>query len=56
VPHELFAVAEDLAGSGGEESRVGLVVGGSAHRIHRLLNSVPLRLIRRDRFSIVVVP
>jgi nucleotide-binding universal stress UspA family protein len=56
VAHELLAVADDLAESGGEESRVGLVVGGSAHRIHRYLNSVPQRLIRCDRFSIVVVP
>jgi nucleotide-binding universal stress UspA family protein len=56
VAHELLAVAQDLAESGGEESRVGLVVGGSAHRIHRYLNSVPLRLVRDDRFSIVVVP
>jgi nucleotide-binding universal stress UspA family protein len=56
IAHELLVVAEDLAESGGAESRVGLVVGGSAHRIHRHLNSVPLRLIKRDRFSIVVVP
>jgi nucleotide-binding universal stress UspA family protein len=56
VAHELLAAAEGLAQTGGEESRVGLVVGGSAHRIHRYLNCVPLRLIRSDRFSIVVVP
>jgi K+-sensing histidine kinase KdpD len=56
VAHELLAVAEEFAESAGDESRVGLVVGGPAHRIHRYLNSVPLRLIRSDRFSIVVVP
>ena len=56
VAHELLAVAEDLAESGGGEARVGLVVGGSAHRIHRYLNCVPLKLIRSDRFGVVVVP
>jgi hypothetical protein len=52
----LIAVAEHLAESGGGEDRVGLVVGGSAHWIHRHLNAVPLRLIKSDKFSVVVVP
>lgn len=56
VAHELLAVAEGLAHSGDDDTRIGLVVGGSAHRIHRYLNCVPQRLIRSDRFSVVVVP
>jgi nucleotide-binding universal stress UspA family protein len=56
VAHELLTVAEELAASSGPDSQVAIVLGGSAQRIHRYLHSVSQHLLRRDRFSIVVVP
>jgi nucleotide-binding universal stress UspA family protein len=55
VAHELLTVAEELTASADASTRVVLVLGGSAHRVHRYLNSVPQKVVRSDRFDVVVV-
>jgi nucleotide-binding universal stress UspA family protein len=56
VASELLAAgAAQLAGEG-PETKVVLVVGGSAHKIDRYLNSTPTKVIRHDRFEVLVVP
>src|ERR1700728_3844070 len=56
------AASELLAAGGGQRAgegpgtKVVLVVGGSAHKIDRYLNSTPTKVVRHDRFQVVVVP
>ena len=56
VAHELTAVADELRSQHGPEARIGVVVGGSAHKYHRFLGSVSMNLERVDRFPVLVVP
>jgi nucleotide-binding universal stress UspA family protein len=56
VARELLAAGHELLEFGGPDSRVVLVVGGSAHKIDRYLNSVPSKIVRQDHFSVVVIP
>ncbi len=56
VAHELAAVADELARRYGPEARIGVIVGGSAHRYHRFMGSVSMNLERADRFPVMVVP
>jgi nucleotide-binding universal stress UspA family protein len=51
----LTAGEEELAGEG-PTTKVVLVVGGSRHKIDRYLNSTPTKVIRHDRFEVLVVP
>jgi hypothetical protein len=56
VATSLLAAAEEQLDAEGPSTRVVLVVGGSAHKIDRYLNSTPARVIRQDRFEVHVVP
>jgi nucleotide-binding universal stress UspA family protein len=56
IAAELLAAGTEQLGSGGPTTHVVLVVGGSAHKIDRYLNSTPARVIRKDRFEVLVVP
>jgi len=56
VARELLKASEEQRDAAGPETRVVLVLGGSAHKIDRYLNSTPSRVIRQDRFQVVVVP
>jgi nucleotide-binding universal stress UspA family protein len=56
VASELLSAGEEQLAGEGPETRVVLVVGGSAHRIDRYLNSTAGKVIRHDRFEVVVVP
>jgi hypothetical protein len=56
IAPELLAAGQDELDSEGPSTRVVVVVGGSAHKIDRYLNSTPARVIRQDRFEVVVVP
>jgi nucleotide-binding universal stress UspA family protein len=56
VGHELIAVADELRQRHGPQARIALVVGGSAHKYHRVIGSVSSNLERADRFPVVVVP
>jgi hypothetical protein len=56
IAPELLAVGQQTLDAEGPSTRVVLVVGGSAHTIDRYLNSTPARVIRQDRFEVVVVP
>ena len=56
VAHELTAVADELRRQHGPQSRVAVIVGGSAHKYHRVLGSVSMNLERVDRFPVMVVP
>jgi nucleotide-binding universal stress UspA family protein len=51
----LTAGEEELAGEG-PDSKVVLVLGGSAHKLDRYLHSTPTQVIRHDRFEVFVVP
>lgn len=56
VAHELTAVADELRRLHGREARIVMIVGGSAHKFHRVFGSVSMSLERDDRFPVVVVP
>jgi nucleotide-binding universal stress UspA family protein len=56
VPAELVAVATDIHREYGDAATVVIVVGGSAHRFHRLVGSVGAGLIHQDRAPVIVVP
>jgi nucleotide-binding universal stress UspA family protein len=56
VASELLAAGEEQLAGEGPETRVVLVVGGPAHKIDRYFNSTPTKVIRHDRFEVVVVP
>lgn len=56
IASELLAAADEQLLAEGPDTRVVLVLGGSAHRIDRYLNSTPTRVIRHDRFEVHVVP
>jgi len=56
IASELVTAGEEQLAGEGPDTRVVLVVGGSAHKIDRYLNSTPTRVIRHDRFEVHVVP
>lgn len=56
VAHELTGVADEVRRQHGPRARIAVVVGGSAHRYHRVLGSVSMNLERVDRYPVVVVP
>ena len=56
IAPELLAAAEEQLDAEGPSTHVVLVVGGSAHKIDRYLNSTPARVIRQDRFEVLVIP
>jgi nucleotide-binding universal stress UspA family protein len=56
VAPELLKASQEQRDAAGPETKVVLVLGGSAHKIDRFLNSTPARVIRQDRFQVVVVP
>jgi nucleotide-binding universal stress UspA family protein len=56
IAPELLAASQEELETEGPNTQVVLVVGGSAHKIDRYLNSTPARVIRQDRFKVVVVP
>jgi nucleotide-binding universal stress UspA family protein len=56
VAHELLAAAEELRRQHGPDADIVIVVGGSAHKYHRLFGSASLNVVRHDGFPVVVVP
>jgi nucleotide-binding universal stress UspA family protein len=56
IASELLAASQEQLDAQGPNTHVVLVVGGSAHQIDRYLNSTPARVIRKDRFEVLVVP
>jgi nucleotide-binding universal stress UspA family protein len=56
IAPELVAAGEEQLDSAGPNTHVILVLGGSAHKIDRYLNSTPVRVLRHDRFEVFVVP
>ena len=56
IASELLAAGEEQLVSEGSNTRVVLVVGGSARKIDRYLNSTPTKVVRHDRFEVHVVP
>jgi hypothetical protein len=53
VGHEPIGVADELRQRHGPQARIALIVGGSAHKYHRVIGSVSSNLERVDRFSVV---
>jgi nucleotide-binding universal stress UspA family protein len=56
IASELLTVGEEELAGEGPDSKVVLVLGGSAHKIDRYLHSTPMQVIRHDRFEVFVVP
>jgi nucleotide-binding universal stress UspA family protein len=56
VGHELTAVADELRGDYSPDATILMVVGGSAHRYHRVFGSAAVNMVRHDRFPVLVVP
>jgi nucleotide-binding universal stress UspA family protein len=56
IASELLAAGQEQLASEGPDTKVVLVVGGSAHKIDRYVNSTTMRVIRHDRFEVFVVP
>jgi nucleotide-binding universal stress UspA family protein len=56
IASELLAAGEEQLAGEGPDTKVVLVVGGSAHKVDRYLNSTPTKVIRHDRFEVFVVP
>jgi nucleotide-binding universal stress UspA family protein len=56
IAPELLAAGQEQLDSEGPSTHVVVVVGGSAHKIDRYLNSIPAKVIRHDRFEVFVVP
>jgi nucleotide-binding universal stress UspA family protein len=56
IAPELLAAGEEQLDAEGPATHVVLVVGGSAHKIDRYLNSTPVRVIRQERFEVLVIP
>jgi Universal stress protein family len=56
VAPELLAAAKEQFDSEGPDTHLVLVLGGSAHKVDRYLNSTPVKVLRQDRFEVFVVP
>jgi len=56
IAAELLAAGQEELESEGPSTHVVVVVGGSAHKIDRYLNSTPAKVIRQDRFEVIVIP
>jgi nucleotide-binding universal stress UspA family protein len=56
IARELLAAGQEQLDAEGPSTHVVLVVGGSARKIDRYLNSTPVKVIRQDRFEVLVVP
>lgn len=56
IAPELLAAAAEQFDSEGPDTHLVLVLGGSAHKIDRYLNSTPAKVLRQDRFEVFVVP
>jgi nucleotide-binding universal stress UspA family protein len=56
IAAELVAAGAEQLEAEGPGTHLVLVLGGSAHKIDRYLNSTPVRVLRQDRFEVFVVP
>jgi nucleotide-binding universal stress UspA family protein len=56
IAPELLAAGQEQLDAEGPTTHVVLVVGGSGRKIDRYLNSTPARVIRQDRFEVLVIP
>jgi nucleotide-binding universal stress UspA family protein len=56
IANELVTAGEEQLAGEGPNTKVVLVVGGSAHKVDRYLGSTPTKVIRHDRFEVFVVP
>jgi nucleotide-binding universal stress UspA family protein len=56
IAPELVAAGKEQLEGAGPTTHVVLVVGGSAHKIDRYLNSIPAKVIRHHQFEVFVVP
>jgi nucleotide-binding universal stress UspA family protein len=56
IAHELTAVADELSRDYGDDAQVVIVVGSPMHSLHHVVGSVPVALVRRAKYPIVVVP
>jgi len=56
IASELLTAGEEQLTGEGPDTHLVLVFGGSAHKIDRYLNSTPTKVIRHDRFEVLVVP
>jgi nucleotide-binding universal stress UspA family protein len=56
IAHEFLAAGAEQLDLEGPSTHLVLVLGGSAHKIDRYLNSTPAKVLHQDRFEVLVVP
>ena len=56
VAEQLMSIAREEGASFGPDASVIVVVGKASKRLHHLIGSVPVGLVRRECFPVVVVP
>jgi nucleotide-binding universal stress UspA family protein len=56
VAEQLMSVAREEGASFGPDASVMVVVGKASKRLHHLVGSVPVGLVRHESFPVVVVP
>jgi hypothetical protein len=56
VADELMAVADDLRRRDGRDAGIVIVLGGPSHSYHRVVSSPVLKVLRHDRFPVIIVP
>jgi nucleotide-binding universal stress UspA family protein len=56
IAHELIAAADDLSKEYGDDASVVIVVGSAMQKMHHVVGSVPVALVRHAKYAVVVVP
>jgi nucleotide-binding universal stress UspA family protein len=56
VAEQLMSVARDESASFGPDASIMVVVGKASKRMHHLVGSVPVGLVRHECFPVIVVP
>jgi nucleotide-binding universal stress UspA family protein len=56
VAEQLMSVAREECASFGPDASVMVVVGKASKRLHHLVGSVPVGLVRHESFPVIVVP
>jgi nucleotide-binding universal stress UspA family protein len=56
IAAELLTAAVEQLETAGPDSHLVLVLGGSAHKVDRYLNSTPAKVLHKDQFEVHVVP
>jgi nucleotide-binding universal stress UspA family protein len=56
IAPELLAAGFEQFDTEGTSAHIILVLGGTAHKVDRYLNSTPAKVLHKDQFEVLVVP